>query len=204
MSVYLDEVGRGCLWGPVVAAAVIDPDDGWEDPVALRIRDSKKVPEKERHKLSDFIQTKTKSAIGISSAEEIEETNILAATMKAMHRALDILWTQGERWDTIVVDGNYFTPYVSPDAIPIPHRCVVKGDATVKSIAAASIVAKVYRDNWVKRIVEENPEWEQHYGLLSNKGYGTLKHRTALKQYGHTAYHRKTFAGVLCSERNLE
>ena len=173
-----DEAGRGCLAGPVVAAAVILPED-FEHPL---LNDSKQLTEKQRQILRPFIE-KNALAFGVSYINElkIDEINILQASILAMHTAIETLTITPNH---IIVDGNKFKPYKN-----IPHKTIVKGDAKFMSIAAASVLAKTYRDDFMQKIDLEFPEyyWKQ------NKGYPTKQHREAIKEYGITPYHRKTF-----------
>ena len=173
-----DEAGRGCLAGSVYAAAVILPPDYSN---AL-LNDSKQLSERQRYALRDVIESEALSwAIGIVTPEEIDRINILNASIMAMHRALDALTIRPQ---AVIVDGNKFKPYAS-----LPHTCIVKGDAKYLSIAAASILAKTYRDDYMNRLAEEYPQ----YDWLSNKGYPTKKHREAIRQYGATPYHRMSY-----------
>ncbi len=173
-----DEAGRGCLAGSVYAAAVILPDDYQND----LLNDSKQLTEKRRYQLREIIQRDAIAwAVGIVTPEEIDKINILNASILAMHRALDQLKIRPE---AIIVDGNRFKPYQQ-----IPHTTIVKGDGKYLSIAAASILAKTYRDDYMNHLAEEYPQ----YDWLSNKGYPTKKHREAIKQYGITPYHRKSY-----------
>ena len=173
-----DEVGRGCLCGPVVAAAVI-LDDIFEQNL---VNDSKKLNFKTRLELDDYIKNNVKDyAIAELSPAFIDQHNILNASIHAMHNALDKLTIRPE---LILVDGNKFHPYNY-----IPHQCIVKGDSKVLSIAAASILAKNYRDQLMIRLHEEFPE----YGWNKNMGYATKVHIEALKKFGPTKYHRKSF-----------
>ena len=173
-----DEAGRGCLAGSVYAAAVIFP----EDYQNAELNDSKKLTDKRRHQLREIIERDALAwAVGIVTPEEIDKINILNASILAMHRALDQLQVRPE---TIIVDGNRFKPYQQ-----LPYTTIVKGDGKYLSIAAASILAKTYRDDYMDRLAEEYP----CYDWLSNKGYPTKKHREAIRQYGITPYHRKTF-----------
>ena len=173
-----DEAGRGCLAGSVYAAAVILPDDYQND----LLNDSKQLTEKRRYQLREIIQCDAIAwAVGIVTPEEIDKINILNASILAMHRALDQLKIRPE---AIIVDGNRFKPYQQ-----IPHTTIVKGDGKYLSIAAASILAKTYRDDYMNHLAEEYPQ----YDWLSNKGYPTKKHREAIKQYGITPYHRKSY-----------
>ena len=173
-----DEAGRGCLAGSVYAAAVILPDDYQND----LLNDSKQLTEKRRYQLREIIEHDAIAwAVGIVTPEEIDKINILNASILAMHRALDQLKVRPE---AIIVDGNRFKPYNK-----IPHTTIVKGDGKYLSIAAASILAKTYRDDYMNKLAEEYPQ----YDWRSNKGYPTKKHREAIKQFGITPYHRKSY-----------
>lgn len=173
-----DEVGRGCLCGPVVAAAVI-LDENFEQNL---VNDSKKLSFKTRMDLDSYIKDNVKSfAIAELSPAFIDEHNILNASIHAVHRALDKLAVRPE---FILVDGNKFHPYNF-----IPHQCVIKGDSKFLSIAAASILAKNYRDKLMIELHEEHPE----YGWNTNFGYATKKHQEALIKHGITKYHRQSF-----------
>ena len=173
-----DEVGRGCLCGPVVAAAVV-LDDNFEQNL---VNDSKKLNFKTRLELDDYIKNNVKDyAIAELSPEFIDQHNILNASIHAMHNALDKLTIRPE---LILVDGNKFHPYNY-----IPHQCIVKGDSKVLSIAAASILAKNYRDQLMIQLHDEFPE----YGWNKNMGYATKVHIEALKKFGPTKYHRQSF-----------
>ncbi|MEZ7527917.1 ribonuclease HII [Cloacibacterium normanense] len=173
-----DEVGRGCLCGPVVAAAVI-LDDNFKQNL---VNDSKKLNFKTRLELDDYIKNNVKDyAIAELSPEFIDQHNILNASIDAMHNALDKLTIRPE---LILVDGNKFHPYNY-----IPHQCIIKGDSKILSIAAASILAKNYRDQLMIRLHEEFPE----YGWNKNMGYATKVHIEALKKFGPTKYHRQSF-----------
>ena len=173
-----DEVGRGCLCGPVVAAAVI-LDDNFEQNL---VNDSKKLNFKSRLELDDYIKNNVKDyAIAELSPEFIDQHNILNASIHAMHNALDKLTIRPE---LILVDGNKFHPYNY-----IPHQCIIKGDSKILSIAAASILAKNYRDQLMIQLHEEFPE----YGWNKNMGYATKVHIEALKKFGPTKYHRQSF-----------
>tara|TARA_R110000751_G_C13789462_1_gene481950 strand:- start:4500 stop:5096 length:597 start_codon:yes stop_codon:yes gene_type:complete len=173
-----DEAGRGCLAGPVTAAAVILPKDFSNDS----LNDSKILSSTKRDLLRPIIETNATS-FGIAHIfpDEIDKINILNASFLAMHKALDQLDTKPE---FIIVDGNRFTPYHN-----ISHACIVKGDGKYLSIAAASILAKTFRDAYMKKIHLEYPM----YNWLKNKGYPTKEHREAIRKYGITKYHRKTF-----------
>ena len=173
-----DEAGRGCLAGAVFAAAVILPPNY----VNADLNDSKQLSEKRRYVLRDTIERDAVAwAVGVVTPEEIDEINILNASILAMHRALDQLTTRPE---AVIVDGNRFKPYGS-----LPSVTIVKGDGKYLSIAAASILAKTYRDDYMKRLAEEYPQ----YDWKGNKGYPTKKHRGAIRQFGATPYHRRTF-----------
>lgn len=174
----IDEVGRGCFAGPVVAAAVILPMDFDH---AL-IKDSKKLSEKQRNQAVDIIKSAAVSySVAYSSVSEIDSINILQATYTAMHRALDGLSVKPQH---LIIDGDRFNGYKG-----IQHTCVIKGDATYYSIAAASILAKVERDNYMANLSAQFPV----YRWDSNKGYGTADHRAALLEHGPTPHHRLTF-----------
>lgn len=173
-----DEAGRGCLSGPVVAAAVILPKD-FTHPY---LNDSKQLSEKRRKELRPIIEQEA-IAFGVSfiDHEEVDELNVLQASLEGMHRAIDALKTAPE---FIIVDGNKFKPYKD-----IPHQTIVKGDAKYLSIAAASVLAKTYRDEYMEKIDREFPV----YHWKKNKGYPTKQHREAILQFGITEYHRKSF-----------
>ena len=173
-----DEAGRGCLAGSVYAAAVILPED-YQNEV---LNDSKQLTEKKRYQLREIIERDAVAwAVGIVTPEEIDKINILNASILAMHRALDQLKVRPE---AVIVDGNRFKKYKD-----LPHTTIVKGDGKYLSIAAASILAKTYRDDYMNKLAEEYPQ----YDWLSNKGYPTKKHREAIRQFGITPYHRKSY-----------
>ena len=208
-----DEAGRGCLAGSVYAAAVILPEDYQNE----LLNDSKQLTEKKRYLLREIIERDAIAwAVGIVTPEEIDKINILNASILAMHRALDQLKVRPE---AIIVDGNRFKPYYEftvdglqftddysvgeragkvinckPSTVncqqkSLPYTTIVKGDGKYLSIAAASILAKTYRDDYMNKLAEEYPQ----YDWLSNKGYPTKKHREAIKQFGITPYHRKSY-----------
>ena len=179
-----DEAGRGCLAGSVYAAAVILPDNYQNE----LLNDSKQLTEKRRYQLREIIERDAVAwAVGIVTPDEIDRINILNASILAMHRALDQLKVRPE---AIIVDGNRFKPYKNPiDGLQLPHTTIVKGDGKYLAIAAASILAKTYRDDYMNQLAEEYPQ----YDWLSNKGYPTKKHREAIKQFGITPYHRKSY-----------
>ena len=173
-----DEAGRGCLAGSVYAAAVILPV-GYQNEL---LNDSKQLTEKRRYELREIIQRDAVAwAVGIVTPEEIDKINILNASILAMHRALDQLQVRPE---AVIVDGNRFKKYKD-----LPHTTIVKGDGKYLSIAAASILAKTYRDDYMNQLAEEYPQ----YDWRSNKGYLTKKHREAIRQYGTTPYHRMSY-----------
>lgn len=173
-----DEAGRGCLAGSVYAGAVIFPSDyenAW-------LNDSKQLTEKRRNELREIIKRDALAwAVGVVTPEEIDRINILNASILAMHRALDQLTVRPE---AVIVDGNRFKPYRD-----LPYTTIVKGDGKYLSIAAASILAKTYRDDYMASLAAEYPQ----YDWQSNKGYPTRKHREAIRQYGITPYHRRSY-----------
>ena len=173
-----DEAGRGCLAGPVFAAAVILPENFTSEV----LNDSKQLTEKQRYHLRDVILKESLAwAVGICDQLEIDKINILNASILAMHKALKQLRIRPHH---IIVDGNRFKPFEN-----IPYSCFVKGDGRFFSIAAASVLAKTYRDDYMKSIHADFPE----YGWNQNKGYPTEKHRSAISCFGITEHHRKTF-----------
>lgn len=173
-----DEAGRGCLAGPVVAAAVILPMD-YRHKV---LNDSKQLTEKQRNELKDEIKKDALAwAVGVASPSEIDEINILNASYLAMHRAIDQLHVQPE---LLLIDGNRFNAYKE-----LPHECIIKGDGKYYSIAAASILAKTYRDELMKSLAGEFPG----YGWETNVGYPTRAHRDGIKEMGSTPHHRMSF-----------
>lgn len=179
-----DEAGRGPLAGPVFAAAVILPPDFKNE----LLNDSKQLTEHQRDQLRPIIEREAIAwAVAQVTAEEIDRINILNAAILAMHRALEQLVPQPEH---IIVDGNRFKPYIPANSlIAIPHQTIVKGDGKYMSIAAASVLAKTYRDEYMRRLHEEYPM----YGWNRNMGYPTPEHRKAIGKYGISPYHRKTF-----------
>ncbi len=173
-----DEAGRGCLAGPVFAAAVILPDNFEHD----LLNDSKQLTEEIRYQLRIEIEQKAIAhAVGIVDNVEIDAINILNASFLAMHRAIEKLHLSPQ---FLIIDGNRFNKYKN-----LPHQCIVEGDAKYFSIAAASILAKTYRDDYMKQIAAEHPEYDWH----KNKGYPTIKHRETVMKIGYTPYHRRTF-----------
>jgi len=199
IEVGIDEAGRGCLFGPVCVASVIWPDKDPDPDIILK--DSKKCTEKYRKKCYDYIiNNSIDFSIHLINNQEIEKKNILSCTLDGMHLCLDELFQKNDI-SSILVDGNNFVPYYSKEKDDfIDHTCVIKGDNTYKSIAAASILAKTYRDNYILKLVEEYPELKK-YGIDKNKGYGTKQHMEAIKEYGITEWHRKSFAP--CKDMNI-
>ncbi|MBK1441128.1 ribonuclease HII [Parapedobacter sp. ISTM3] len=173
-----DEAGRGCLAGPVFAAAVIFSKDFRHEVLT----DSKQLSAAQRQELRHIIESNALAfAVASVAAEEIDRINIHNASYLAMHRALDTLALKAEY---IIVDGNRFIPYQQ-----VPYCCIIKGDGKYLSIAAASILAKTYRDEYMESLATEFPE----YGWCQNKGYPTIQHRNAILQHGFTPHHRRTF-----------
>lgn len=182
-----DEAGRGCLAGSVFAAAVILPPDYQNE----LLNDSKQLTEKRRYALREVIERDAVAwAVGIVTPEEIDHINILNASILAMHRALDQLSVRPE---AVIVDGNRFKPYGV-----LPYATIVKGDGKYLSIAAASILAKTYRDDYMNKLDNEYPQYDWH----GNKGYPTKNHREAIRLHGATPYHRRSFN--LLGDRQLE
>lgn len=191
-----DEAGRGCLAGSVYAAAVILPRD-YDNPA---LNDSKKLSEKKRYALRGEIERDAVAwAVGVVTPAEIDKFNILHASFLAMHRALDLLQVRPE---ALIIDGNRFDPYPSPGKrqgeTTLPYTCIVHGDARYQAIAAASILAKTYRDDYMQRLDQELPMYEWR----KNKGYPTQEHRDAIRKYGITKYHRRSFN--LYGDRQLQ
>ncbi len=173
-----DEAGRGCLAGSVYAAAVILP----KDYTNAGLNDSKKLTERQRYRLREAIERDALAwAVGVVTPDEIDKINILNASFLAMHRALDALKLRPE---AVIVDGNRFKPYRN-----LPYTTIVKGDGKYLSIAAASILAKTYRDDYMNKLAEEYPQ----YDWRGNKGYPTKKHREAIREHGITPYHRRSY-----------
>ena len=184
-----DEAGRGCLAGSVFAAAVILPPD-YENEL---LNDSKKLTDRKRKQLREIIEHDALDwAVGIVEPGEIDEINILNASILAMHRALDQLKVRPE---AMIVDGNRFKPYRD-----LPYITIVKGDGKYLSIAAASILAKTYRDDYMDRLAEDYPQ----YDWKSNKGYPTKKHRQAIRECGITPFHRRSFTLLPPEELTLD
>jgi ribonuclease HII len=183
-----DEAGRGCLAGPVVAAAVILPAS-FDHPL---LDDSKKLSESQRSLLRPILESKAVAwAVGIVSVNEIDEINILNASFLAMHRAIDQL---NRRPELLLIDGNRFKTYED-----VEHQCIIKGDGIYRSIAAASVLAKTHRDDIMKGLSEQFPM----YGWEKNKGYPTADHRTSIRKHGPCAHHRMSFT-LLPAQLELE
>jgi ribonuclease HII len=177
----LDEAGRGCLAGPVFAAAVILPPDFNND----LLNDSKQLSEAKRYQLRPIIEWQALAwGVGMVTPQEIDQINILNASFLAMHRAIEQLSIKPQH---LLVDGNRFRT-----TLDIPYTCIVKGDGKMQSIAAASILAKTYRDDYMNQLAAQFPQ----YGWLENKGYPTAAHRQAIATYGITPHHRLSFGGV--------
>ena len=192
-TIGVDESGRGTLFGNVIAGAVIMPyienNEKYKE-----IKDSKKMSFKKRKELSIYIKENAITyGIGISTHDEVDDINILKATMKAMNRALNDAYKKKE-FTKILIDGNYFTGYIPSgyDKDIVEYECIPKGDNLYLNIAAASIIAKDYHDNEILELLNKEKELEK-YDLKNNKGYATEKHRNAIKEYGFSEYHRKTF-----------
>ena len=177
----VDEVGRGALFGPVVAAAVILPAAAIAPLTAAGVTDSKQLAPAKRQQLALQIRQLAPVAVGLASVHEIDRINILQASIKAMHLAIEKLSIVPE---LLLIDGNRFVPFLGT-----PHHCVIGGDGIYNSIAAASVLAKTYRDEYMIRLDEEYP----HYNWKQNKGYGTLYHRKQIHIHGISPFHRKTF-----------
>ena len=197
IEVGIDEVGRGCLVGPVYAAAVIWPkqlNPEIEHPV---LKDSKKYSKKKLPIMEQYIKDNCIDyAIGIINPQEIDEINILQSTFKAMHQALDKLET---RFDSIIVDGNRFPEYYDKNKEEwIQHNCIISGDDKYASIAAASIIAKTARDRYIQSLCDQFNILDTRYKLSSNVGYASKDHRNGIKEFGITQFHRRTFG--ICKE----
>jgi ribonuclease HII len=198
VEVGLDEAGRGSLWGRLyVGAVVMSPEDEayFDNGVALKqITDSKKLTRRRRAILADFIKENAiEAVVEWSEPEEIDTLNILRADMAAMHRALRSMLVPFQR---ILIDGDHWEPWKDEAGDIVPGITIVEGDAHSLPIAAASIIAKEAHDDWVREMVEANPELDERYGFASNMGYGTAKHMEGLTTWGATPLHRKSFAPV--------
>ena len=189
LEVGIDEVARGCLAGRVYAAAVIwSPTlDMTDHPI---LKDSKQLSKKQREKLKDYIEnTAIDFSVAYESSETIDKYNILNATHMAMHKAIKNLNVSPE---SIIADGNIFKPYYDENNDLIPHKCLIGGDSKYASIAAASILAKVYHDYYIEDLCNQDSNYEK-YGWRTNMGYGTQEHIDAIIKYGLSSHHRKTF-----------
>ena len=196
LEVGLDEAGRGPLFGRVYTAAVIiPPDDTFKQPF---IKDSKKLSEKKRNMAYEFIKENAIDwSVTYKDENYIDINNIYNATYDCMHSSIDNLIVRPEY---LLVDGSEFQIYMN-DNIIVPHRCVVKGDGLYANIAAASILAKVSRDNYIKDMCEKYPKLDEYYELSKNKGYGTKSHIEGIKRYGISPWHRKSFG--ICGQSKI-
>lgn len=189
LEVGIDEAGRGCLSGRVYVGAVILPEE-YNDDTYLQITDSKKLSRKKRAELRKYIENVAIDySVSYSDLDEIYEKNILHATISAMHRSIDNLKMVP---DNIIVDGNYFKAYMDKDGMYVTHQTFKSGDQKYRNIAAASILAKEYHDEYVLDLLDKDPSLEK-YGWRNNMCYGTKQHLDAIKEYGISKYHRKTF-----------
>tara|TARA_B110001469_G_C9616941_1_gene307251 strand:+ start:474 stop:1082 length:609 start_codon:yes stop_codon:yes gene_type:complete len=187
IEIGLDEAGRGCLFGPVFSAGVV-----WDNTFHPDIRDSKKISLKKRNEMKQYIlQNAISYKIQMIDNEYIDKHNILRSTIFGWHNCISGVHSDIPI-DTILVDGPNFDWFIDCDLETIDHVCINKGDNKYISIAAASILAKTFRDEYIDILVDENPELEK-YDLKNNKGYGTKKHLEAIKKYGITKWHRKSF-----------
>ena len=209
LTIGVDEAGRGCMWGSVFAGAVILPHELIDDTIISDIekrllRDSKKLSEKRRNEASELIHSRAIAyGIGQCTANEIDVQNILRATHTSMHRAIDkCIQMVREKYPgfknfEIRIDGNSFRMYQEPlEGDVIPYECIVGGDDSDRTIAAASILAKTGRDLFVKEHVDTDPTIDTRWGMLSHKGYCTKKHMNAIQEYGIHELHRKSYAPV--------
>ncbi len=195
IEIGVDEAGRGPLFGRVYTAAVILPKDNSFNHHLMK--DSKLIKSKKKIKeLSDYIKENSIWSITYADEKQIDEMNILQATMHSMKQSINNIITNEPT--LLLIDGPYFHPITRFNAIKqrleqVPHECIPKGDNTYTSIAAASILAKVARDEYIEQLCIEEPELNEKYGLMTNKGYGTKKHMDGIKKYGITPFHRKSF-----------
>lgn len=195
LEVGIDEVARGCLAGPVYTAAVIWPKELEESENHVVLKDSKKLSPRQRLIAKDYIEENAIDfSVAFKDAEIIDKINILQATYSAMHSAIDNLNIEPE---FLLVDGKIFEPYYDKNNELIPHKCFIGGDDKLAPISCASILAKVYHDQYIEKLCDENPDFEE-YGWRSNMCYGTEQHINAIKTHGLTPYHRKTFG--VCKE----
>lgn len=208
LEVGIDEAGRGCLAGPVVAAAVVMPiidfedhseDNDYDISILNLIKDSKKMTRKNRDICRQYIEdTSLVYGVGFADNNEIDTMNILRATHKAMHRALNNLNLTP---DMILVDGNSFQDYYNDENELVDYKCVIGGDNEYMNIACASILAKEYHDKMIKEYTEKDPSLDERYDWNSNVCYGTQKHRNGIKEWGISQYHRKSFG--ICKDNIL-
>ncbi len=197
VEVGIDEAGRGCLFGRLYVGAVVFPkemEDFFDHGAALQtIRDSKTLTERKRNILFDYIQEAAiDKAVAFVESTDVDHYNVLQADLRCMHQALDALTVPVDR---ILVDGDHWKPW-QRDGKDVEAHTVVDGDATYLSIAAAGILAKVSRDRWVAEVCAVHPEWNEWYGLLKNKGYGTAAHLRGIQEHGVVAQHRRSYAPV--------
>ena len=199
IEVGIDEVARGCLLGRVYTSAVIwnkENDDEYKHPL---MKDSKQIKKGNREEMAEYIKNCALDySITYNDETKIDEMNILNATFDSMHKSLDSL---NISVDNILVDGNHFKPYSDKNDNYVPHICIEKGDTKYYSIAAASILAKVEHDKYIKQLCVDYPELQERYDLLSNMGYGTKNHINGIKKYGISKFHRKTFG--ICKNYNV-
>ena len=193
IEVGIDEAGRGCLFGRLYVGAVVFPkqmEDFFDHGATLQtIRDSKTLTERKRNILYDYIQEAAiDKAVAFVESTDVDTYNVLQADLRCMHQALDALTVPIDR---ILVDGDHWKPWNDIEA-----HTIVDGDASYLNIAAAGILAKVSRDRWIAEVCEEHPEWNEQYGLLKNKGYGTPAHMRGIQEHGVTAQHRRSYAPV--------
>jgi ribonuclease HII len=198
VEVGIDEAGRGCLFGRLYVGAVVfakDEEDFFDHGAALKtIKDSKVLTERRRAILYDYIQEcALDKSVAFAEAAEVDEHNVLVADLRCMHRALDALTVPVDR---ILVDGDAWRPWKNAAGQEVEAHVIVDGDASFLSIAAAGILAKVSKDRWIAEVCAENPELNERYNLLKNKGYGTAAHMKGLSEFGATAEHRRSFAPV--------
>ena len=186
----IDEAGRGCLAGRVYVAGVILDEKNQEDELFKQIKDSKKLSRKKRHELRQYIEnTAIDYSVQYSDNKLIDEKNILQATLNTMHKVIDNIKTKPE---LVLVDGNHFNTYTDLNGEVIPHQLIKGGDNKFYSIAAASILAKEYHDEYIKKLCQDDPDLNK-YDWCNNMAYGTKKHIVAIEKYGISIHHRKTF-----------
>ncbi len=191
IQIGIDEAGRGCLLGPVFVGAVIWNND-IESSNLKFIKDSKKLNKKKRNEMRKYIEENALAwCVEYCDQTIIDEINILQATYKAMHKALNTIYKNNIKFDRILVDGNNFKPFMFNKKI-IKHSCIINGDNRFIPIAAGSILAKTHRDEYIEELCKYKPELKI-YGLMTNYGYGTKEHRNAIHNNGYTEYHRKSF-----------